>query len=140
MTLEPRVVSAVTKDKDVLWKDEDPPRVLRRAVRPETATEVTRMMLQTVSNGSAFKSFHDASGKAYLPDIVVAGKTGTLSDHEANRHYTWFVGFAPADKPEVAVSALVVNTPAWQIKAPQLARDSLRAYFAKSGRKGVTSP
>ena len=47
---------------------------------------------------------------------------------------------APADKPEVAVSALVVNTPAWQIKAPQLARDSLRAYFAKAGRKGVSAP
>jgi cell division protein FtsI/penicillin-binding protein 2 len=140
VALEPRVVAAVTKDKDLIWKDETPPRVLRRAVRPETAAEVTRMMLQTVSNGSGFKSFHDASGKAYLPDIPVAGKTGTLSDHEANRHYTWFVGFAPADRPEIAVSALVVNTPAWQIKAPQLARDSLRAYFAKAGRKGVTSP
>jgi cell division protein FtsI/penicillin-binding protein 2 len=140
VALEPRVVAAVTKDKDVLWKDDRPPRVLRRAVRPETAAEVTRMMLQTVANGSAFKSFHDASGKAYLPDIAVAGKTGTLSDNEANRHYTWFVGFAPADKPEVAVSALVVNTPAWQIKAPQLARDALRAYFAKAQRKGVTAP
>jgi cell division protein FtsI/penicillin-binding protein 2 len=140
VALEPRVVAAVTKDKEVLWKDDRPPRVLRRAVRPETAAEVTRMMLQTVANGSAFKSFHDASGKAYLPDIAVAGKTGTLSDNEANRHYTWFVGFAPADKPEVAVSALVVNTPAWQIKAPQLARDALRAYFAKAQRKGVTAP
>jgi cell division protein FtsI/penicillin-binding protein 2 len=140
IALEPRVVQAVTRDKEVIWKEDRPPRMLRRAVRPETAAEVTRMMLQTVSNGSGFKSFHDASGKAYLPDIAVAGKTGTLSDHAANRHYTWFVGFAPADKPEIAVSALVVNTPAWHIKAPQLARDSLRAYFAKAGRKGVTAP
>jgi peptidoglycan glycosyltransferase len=140
VTLEPRIVSAVHRDKDVIWKDDRAARVVRRAVKPETAAELTRMMVQTVSNGSAYKSFHDAAGKAYLPDIGVAGKTGTLGDPTGARLYTWFVGFAPADQPEVAVSALVVNTPSWQIKAPQLARDALRAYFAKRGRKGVSAP
>jgi len=140
VTLEPRIVASVMRDKDVLWKDERGPRVVRRAVRPETASELTRMMVQTVSNGSAFKSFHDQSGKSFLPDITVAGKTGTLNDPTGSRLYTWFVGFAPADQPEIAVSALVVNTPSWQIKAPQLARDALRAYFARKGRKGVTAP
>jgi len=85
-------------------------------------------------------TFHDAKGDAYLPGIAVAGKTGTLSDNEANRHYTWFVGFAPADQPEIAVAALVVNNPTWHIKAPLLARNMLRAYFAKTGRKGVSMP
>ena len=140
VTLEPRIVSSVLKDKDVIWTDDRPPRVVRRAVRPETAAELTRMMVQTVSNGSAFKSFHDASGKAYLPDISIAGKTGTLADATGARLYTWFIGFAPADQPEIAVSALVVNTPSWQIKAPQLARDALRAYFSRRGRKGVSAP
>jgi cell division protein FtsI/penicillin-binding protein 2 len=140
VTLEPRIVSAVVQDKDVLWKDDRPPRVVRRAVRPETAAELTRMMVQTVANGSAYKSFHDAAGKPYLPDISIAGKTGTLADPTGARLYTWFVGFAPADQPEIAVSALVVNTPSWQIKAPQLARDALRSYFAKRGRRGVTAP
>jgi peptidoglycan glycosyltransferase len=140
ITLEPRIVAAVTKDREVLWKDDRPPRAVRRAVKPETALELTRMMVQTVANGSAFKSFHDAAGAAFLPDITVAGKTGTLGDPDGSRLYTWFIGFAPADAPEVAVSALVVNNPSWQIKAPQLARDALRAYFAKKGRKGVTAP
>jgi penicillin-binding protein A len=75
-----------------------------------------------------------------LPNVVVAGKTGTLSREKDNRFYTWFVGFAPADKPEVAISALVVNTPSWRVKAPELAREVLRAYFAGKGRKGVTRP
>ena len=116
------------------------PTVLRRAVKPETAAELTRMMTETVENGSARTAFHDAKGDSYLPGIAVAGKTGTLSDNEANRHYTWFVGFAPADQPEVAVAALVVNNPTWQIKAPIMARNLLRSYFAKAGRKGVTMP
>jgi cell division protein FtsI/penicillin-binding protein 2 len=140
VTLEPRIVASVVKDREVLWKDERPPRVLRRAVKPETAVELTRMMSQTVSNGSAFKSFHDSAGKSFLPDITVAGKTGSLGDPDGSRLYTWFIGFAPAEAPEVAVSALVVNNPSWQIKAPQLARDALRAYFARQGKKGVTSP
>ena len=126
--------------KDAIWHDEREPRALRQAIKASTASELTQMMMQTVSNGSAFKSFHDEKGTSYLPGIEVAGKTGTLSDHEANRHYTWFIGFAPADKPEVAISSLIVNTPTWQIKAAQLARDVLRAYFARHGAKGVTPP
>ena len=140
ITLEPRIVASVYQGKDTLWTEDREPRVVRQAIKSTTATELTQMMRQTVSNGSAYKSFHDESGTSYLPGIEVAGKTGTLSDHEANRHYTWFVGFAPADKPEVAISTLIVNTPSWQIKAPQLARDVLRAYFAKKRAKGVSPP
>jgi cell division protein FtsI/penicillin-binding protein 2 len=140
VTLEPRIVAAVYQGKDAVWRDEREPKPLRQAIKSTTAAELTQMMMQTVSNGSAFKSFHDEKGTSYLPGIDVAGKTGTLSDHEANRHYTWFIGFAPAEKPEVAVSSLIVNTPTWQIKAAHLAREVLRAYFARHGAKGVTPP
>ncbi len=131
VTLEPRIVQAVSRGGEEIWREERDPRVLRRAIKPETASEVSRMMRETVTNGSAYKSFHDAKGKPYLPGVAVAGKTGTLTSYKQNRYYTWFVGFAPANAPEVAISTLVVNTPTWQIKAPQLAREVLRAYFEK---------
>jgi cell division protein FtsI/penicillin-binding protein 2 len=137
VTLEPRIVQAVARGNEELWREEREPRVLRRAIKAETAGQVSRMMRETVANGSAFKSFHDAKGKPYLPGVSVAGKTGTLTDYKQNRFYTWFVGFAPAEAPEVAISTLVVNTPSWQIKAPQLAREVLRTYFEK---KGTTEP
>jgi penicillin-binding protein A len=140
VALEPRVVDRVLYGKDEIWQENRPPRVLRRAVRAETAAELRKMMVQTVSEGSAFKAFHDKRGEAYLPNVPVAGKTGTLTDKGSDRHYTWFVGFAPADAPEVAVSVLVVNTPIWQVKGPDLARDVLRAYFSAKKRPGVTSP
>jgi penicillin-binding protein A len=138
VTLEPRIVQAVTRGGEELWREEREPRVLRRAIKPETAAQVSRMMRETVANGSAFKSFHDAKGKPYLPGVAVAGKTGTLTDYKLNRFYTWFVGFAPAEAPEVAISTLVVNTPSWQIKAPQLAREVLRTYFDKKGSSEPT--
>jgi penicillin-binding protein A len=140
VTLEPRLVTAVFDGQEKIWEETRGATVLRRAIKPETASELTEMMLQTVANGSAYKSFHDERGRAYLPGIQVAGKTGTLTRHKENRHYTWFVGFAPAHKPEIALATLVVNTPTWRIKAPELARNVLRAWFAKQNVKGVTPP
>lgn len=141
VTLKPRVVERVTDaNGEVVFEAPASPTVLRRAVRPETARELTKMMLQTTKNGSAYKTFFDRKGRAFLPNIPVAGKTGTLTRHKQNRHYTWFIGFAPADDPEVAVAALIVNTPRWRIKGPELARDVLRAYFAQQGRAGVSRP
>jgi len=140
VTLEPRIVRSVYAGNKQIWESPDEPVVVRRAIKPETSEQLRKMMIQTVASGSAFKSFHDGKGRPFLPGMQIAGKTGTLTKHKANRHYTWFVGFAPAHDPEVAISALVVNTPLWHIKAPVLARNVLRAYFAKKGRKGVTAP
>lgn len=140
VALEPRIVRAVYRGDDKLWEDGSEPRVLRRSVKPETAAEVGRMMLQTVQNGSAYSQFHDKAGRPYLPGISVAGKTGTLTREKQGRFYTWFVGYAPANQPEIAIASLAVNTPTWQIKAPALAREVLRSYFSKRGAPGVTPP
>jgi cell division protein FtsI/penicillin-binding protein 2 len=128
VTMRPFIVQRIEQGDRVEYEHGDP-EVLRRAIRKETATELTAMMTQTTLDGSGFRAFHDKKRRPYLPGIVVAGKTGTLTKHQLNRHYTWFVGFAPADAPEVAVAALVVNTPVWQIKGPDLAREVLDAYF-----------
>ncbi len=140
VTFKPRIVRAVFEDGEPIWKLPSEPTTLRRAIPPRSAHELTKMMLQTVASGSAFKTFHEGNGKPFLPRIRIASKTGTLTRHDENRHYTWFVGFAPADNPEVAVSALVVNTPLWRIKGPLLAREVLRAYFAKREYPGVVAP
>lgn len=140
VTLKPRIVRSVKLGNETLWNAPDEPIVLRHAMKRETAEEVTQMMLNTVSGGSAYKTFHDSRGTSFLPNISVAGKTGTLTRHKENRHYTWLVAFAPAEDPEIAIAALVVNTPRWLIKGPDLARDVLRAYFAEKGRAGVSGP
>lgn len=140
VALKPRILRKIYKGDEVSWTQPDDPVVLRHAIKPETAKTLTKMMVQTVSNGSAYKAFHDKRRRSFLPDIEIAAKTGTLTRHKENRHYTWMIGFAPADKPEIAISALVVNTPLWHIKGPDLARDVLRAYFAKRNRPGVTPP
>jgi cell division protein FtsI/penicillin-binding protein 2 len=61
--------------------------------------------------------------------VQVAGKTGSLADASPYRDHSWFVGYAPADRPEVAIAAVVVNERLWRVRAPSLAREALEAYF-----------
>ena len=72
---------------------------LGRAIKPQTATDLTAMMVAAVQGGT---------GKAaQIPGIQVAGKTGT-AETAVNRVYTaWFVCFAPADNPQVAVAVVL---------------------------------
>jgi cell division protein FtsI/penicillin-binding protein 2 len=137
VALQPRIVQSVQSRGEAVWSDKGEPVLLRRAIKPQTANELRKMMVQTVASGSAFKAFHDAKGKALIPNMQIAGKTGTLTKYKDERYYTWFVGFAPADEPEVAVSVLVVNTPSWRIKAPELAREVLSKYFERKELRGV---
>ncbi len=112
--------------------------VLGRATAEQTARSVTTMMEATVEGGTSFTTFHDRAGRAFLKDVRVAGKTGTLEGK--GYLFTWWVGFAPADKPEVALSVLVANRGDWRVKGTQVASDMLRVYFADKGVKGVVNP
>jgi cell division protein FtsI/penicillin-binding protein 2 len=138
-TLRPVLVESVTDASGTIY--EAPKRaVLRRTIRPETAAALTSMMETTTSNGTSHRAFRDLEGRSFLPNISVAGKTGSLIRAETQQFYTWFVGFAPSRSPEIAISVLAVNTPTWRAKANVIARDVLRAYFASRGASGVTRP
>jgi peptidoglycan glycosyltransferase len=117
----------------VEWKAS--PGLLRQCTSAEDAEALTGMMVDTVTKGTAQKHFVDPRGLDYLPDIAVAGKTGSLSQKEPFRFYSWFIGFAPADDPQVAVASLAVNGQEWKMKGATLARELLAKYFPPSSRK-----
>jgi penicillin-binding protein A len=85
-------------DLDVLDKTE--PQELSRAVSSTTASEVTKLMVSTVDNGTA--------SPAAIPGISVAGKTGTAQSGIPDiPPYAWFISYAPADNPQVAVAVMI---------------------------------
>ncbi len=133
-----RIVDRVRDSEGELYRGAPERHVLGKAVDERTAESVTAMMEATVEGGTSYQTFHDRSGRSYFPDTRIAGKTGTLEGK--GYLFTWWVGFAPADKPEVALSVLVANRGDWRVKATQVASDLLRTYFSEQGRKGVTSP
>lgn len=99
-----------------------------RAISKDTATKLVRMLEVTTKSGTSKKAFEEKDGK---PKVSVAGKTGTLALESPKRLVSWFAGFAPSRKPEVAISVLLANDEKWWRKGNEVARDVLDAYFAE---------
>jgi len=75
--------------------------------------------------------------QANLPDIAVAGKTGTAQNPHGKDH-AWFIAFAPADNPKIAITVLVENSGfGGSISAP-IARELIR-YYVKDNKKPLPS-
>lgn len=132
--MAPRLVRRATRGGEVLYEAEHT--LLTQAVKSETASELNRMMVKTVDGGSAAKYFTRRK-KPRIPGVTIAGKTGSLSASIGgmSKHYSWFVAFAPAEDPEIAIGALVVNGEVWTTKGAVIARHALEAWFdAKKAR------
>jgi peptidoglycan glycosyltransferase len=80
------------------------PGPLGQAIRPDTARRITDALVFAVETPGAF-----AYG-ARIPGVRVAGKTGT-AEREGRQPHGWFVGFAPADNPTIAVAVVIEDTP-----------------------------
>ncbi|HEY8030312.1 MAG TPA: penicillin-binding protein 2 [Gaiellaceae bacterium] len=72
---------------------------LGRAIKPQTAAELTQMMVSVVQGGTGTH--------AQIPGVQVAGKTGTAETGINNVYTAWFVCFAPAENPQVAVAVVL---------------------------------
>jgi peptidoglycan glycosyltransferase len=98
------------------------PKSLGPAMTPQSAQQLTAMMVNVVDNGTG------TNGQ--IPGIKVAGKTGTAQQGGGRRPHAWFVSFAPADNPRVAVAVIIENGgDATEISGNQLAAPIARAVM-----------
>lgn len=77
--------------------------------------------------GTAWFVFDDAEGTGVAP-YTVCGKTGTAQTARIEP-YGWFVAFAPADNPQIAVAAMVEYGREGSETAAPIVRRVLDAYF-----------
>lgn len=70
-------------------------------------------------------------GLARVAGVAVAGKTGT-SENPFGEDHAWFVAYAPADDPEIAVALIVENSGHGGSVAAPLVAKLLESYFALS--------
>jgi peptidoglycan glycosyltransferase len=98
VVMSPYSVKTVrSPDLDVI--DQAKPQQLSQAVTKEVADQLTRMMVQVVEDGTGTR--------AQIPGVKVAGKTGTAQHAKGQPPHAWFICFAPADDPQVAVAVVV---------------------------------
>ncbi|MEX2289200.1 MAG: penicillin-binding protein 2 [Mycobacteriales bacterium] len=105
------------------------PEVYQRAVSAGVAAELTRMMELVVAEGSG--------RRAQIDGLRVAGKTGTAQHAQGRPPHAWFIGFAPAEDPQVAVAVVVEDggdlgseATGGALSAP-IARDVMRAVLGR---------
>ena len=78
------------------------PRKYKRAMTTHTADDLTRMMEAVVTGGTGTS--------AQIPGVQVAGKTGTAeTGGPGTPNTTWFIAFAPAGAPRVAIAVVLQN-------------------------------
>jgi len=105
-----------------------PSGTLASPISAETASEVTKMMVAVVERGTGTV--------ASLPNVVVAGKTGTATNPHGVAH-SWFVCFAPADAPRAVVAILVENAGYGATVAAPIARDVLETALENTSAAGT---
>ncbi|RBP97800.1 penicillin-binding protein [Bifidobacterium aemilianum] len=98
--MRPTLVDRVrSNDLSVLSKTK--PSTMSRAFSPQTSSKLTDMMEAVVTKGNP---------NLIIPGVPVAAKTGTAQIGLHNESVDgWVIGFAPADKPQIAVAVVIHN-------------------------------
>lgn len=117
--MKPYVVDHVENADGGIVKTNSP----ELSTKPMTAQEAEylgNMMRKVVTDGTGRK----------LKDlnVEVAGKTGS-ADQAKGKAHSWFVGYAPYENPEIAVSVVVESVGTGNEFAVPIARKIFEAYF-----------
>lgn len=110
--MKPHLVKSIDSSdgKNILTNN---PEVLSESCSKENANIIRDMMINVVNNGTGTE--------AYVRGYQVAGKTGTAQFNiTEGTNNAWFVGFAPADDPKIAISVVIPNVSKYggEIAAP----------------------
>jgi peptidoglycan glycosyltransferase len=98
--MRPRLVTEV-RDPSGRVVAELGPEVFSEPLAPQNAAALTAMMVSVVDAGTGTA--------ARIAGVSVAGKTGTAQHGEGEAPHAWFVSFAPAGAPQVAVAVIVLD-------------------------------
>ncbi|MDR1999727.1 MAG: penicillin-binding protein 2 [Frankiaceae bacterium] len=97
------------------------------AMTADQAAALTQMMVGVVDGGTGTA--------AQIPGVPVAGKTGTADIAAGEPPHAWFIGFAPANDPKIAVAVLIENggvsgsETTGGLAAAPVAADVIKAYL-----------
>ncbi len=123
VVMSPYLIDHVENNQGHVISRNSPSRY-RRIMTEEEAAELTALMKQVVSGGTASA----LSGRVY----EAAGKTGSAeyykSDGSIGTH-SWFVGFTNPDDPDLIIAVLAENGGAGSSTAVPIAEEILDSYY-----------
>ena len=120
VTMRPGIVER-TSAPDLAPLETFQPEDFADALTPEQAAQLADMMVGVVDNGTG--------SAAQIPGVEVAGKTGTAQTSSDRPSIAWFVAFAPATNPQVAVAVAVEDAGTNEVSGNQLAGPIAKAVM-----------
>lgn len=100
---------------------ESSPSVLAQVTSQGYAAEIRRFMRDVVTKGTGTN--------AQIGGVQVCGKTGTAQHIESKTPHSWFIGFAPYKKPEIAIAVIVEEGGYGGTAAAKISSQVMRKYF-----------
>jgi penicillin-binding protein A len=119
-TMNPYLVQEV-RGPDLAILQTTEPSAYAEAMTKLHAAQLTEMMVGVVENGTG--------SNAQITGVRVAGKTGTAQTGNDNPSVAWFIAFAPAQAPEVAVAVVVEDAGAAEVSGNALAAPIARSVI-----------
>lgn len=102
--MKPYLVKSISDRSDVVLTTTKDSK-LYQLTDATTADRIKEMMVEVVKSGTG--------KKAAISEVTVAGKTGTAQNEKSSLgsgyDHAWFIGFAPAEAPEIAIAVIVEN-------------------------------
>jgi penicillin-binding protein 2 len=122
---QPHLLKKVVDGKDKL--------VARFEPRPRSV-ETSERFLEIVRQGMR-QVVIGPTGTAHLmniPQVTVAGKTGSAEEARSEKSHAWFICFAPYERPQVALCVMLENAGHGGTEAAPIAKKILEVAFGKS--------
>ncbi|MBI5708214.1 MAG: penicillin-binding protein 2, partial [Armatimonadetes bacterium] len=108
------------------------PQVLARVDGPEWVwRDLRRAMVGVIDHGTAVV--------ARIPGIRWGGKTGSAEHRKGSQTHSWFIGFAPAENPKIAIAVLVEAAGHGSTVAAPIARDLVKLYLTQPPKPAAAS-
>ncbi len=119
----------VEKGGEMVYQNKFYPLV--RAVNPRTANTLKRLMVATVTKGTAKRAFRGWQRDRVLRTLVIGGKTGTIDSEDHRFRYDLFSGFACSKENGrcLAVGVFVAHEGVLGRRSASYARLAFRKYF-----------
>jgi len=123
--MRPRLVTGVTGERGTRTIG---PATIRRVIDGGDAAAITEAMVAAVEGEDGRRYTTGAK----VPGVTTAGKSGTAELGGRGEPHSWFIGFAPAESPRVAIAVLVEQAGRGAEAAAPIAGDLMEFWLDRS--------
>jgi cell division protein FtsI/penicillin-binding protein 2 len=131
---KPYLINSLRDDSGVkIWENPSSQEIV---IEAETADDLRKMMISTVTEGTAKRAFRRPT--ASLRSLEIGGKTGSITGGDPYGKRDWFVAYAKEQGSKtdsgISLCVMIVNKKKWYVKSSYLAREIIDYYWQNKQR------